>query len=140
MPQFTHSSANKMQTCDDRLITLFKEVIKYYDFIVMCGYRNEKDQNAAVAAGNSKTPWPKSKHNAMPSQAVDVLPTCLIVDGKINWDNKAAFSELAEIVFREADKLGIHIRWGGDFNQDGSKTTNDSWDLPHFELAYPMVF
>lgn len=138
MPKFDHDSANKIQSCDDRLIDIFKEIIKIYDFKVVCGYRREEDQNAAYKAGTSKEPWPKSKHNTLPSLAIDILPRCLEIDGKIDWRDEKAFAkacgEIAELVFTEADKQKVHIRWGGDFRMDGSKTTTDSWDKMHFEL------
>lgn len=134
-----HNSANKLTVCDERLIKVFVEVRKIYDFKVICGYRGQKDQHDAFCCGNSKLDWPKSKHNSLPSLAVDVLPACLQIDGKINWNDKEAFikaySELAELVFKEADKQGVHLRSGMDFHMDGSKTTNDMWDLPHWEVV-----
>lgn len=130
MPNFDHTSGNRLQPCHEQLITLFKAVIRVYDFRVMCGHRNEADQEAAFKAGTSPLHWPNSKHNKFPSQAVDILPNCLVVNGKINWnDTKAfekAYKELSEIVFREAEKLNIKIKWGGHFPRI---------DLPHFELV-----
>lgn len=103
-----------------------------YDFTVLCGHRNKEDQDKAFAEGNSKTPWPKSKHNKIPSWAVDIAPY------PIDWNDMDRFKQLAKIVLRIADELAVPIRWGGDFNTDGDKTTNDAWDKPHFELIYPV--
>lgn len=30
--------------------------------------------------------------------------------------------------------LNAANRWGGDFNKDGDRTTNDAWDGNHFEM------
>lgn len=137
--QFDHTTGNRLNVCHPDLIELAKAVIKRYDFRVMCGHRDEKAQNEAFLHGNSEKQWPNSKHNKFPSEAIDVLPNCLVVNGKINWDdNKAfdiAYNELANIIFEEADKLGIHIKWLGDSHQDGSKTKEKYRDLPHFELV-----
>lgn len=139
--KFDHTSANRLNVCDPRLIDILKEVIKVYDFRVMCGYRDKDAQNEAVKNGTSKLQWPNSPHNSMPSMAVDILPNCLIdpETNKIDWDNPQPFIELAELVFAEADKQGVHIRWGGDWLMDGSKTKKDDWDKPHFEVMEKKV-
>lgn len=40
---------------------------------VSCSFRNEKDQNDAFARGASKAKWPHSKHNFLPSRAIDLF-------------------------------------------------------------------
>lgn len=44
------------------------------DITVFYGYRGEAEQTAAFESGASKSPWPTSKHNRIPSDAADVLP------------------------------------------------------------------
>jgi hypothetical protein len=44
------------------------------DFKILCGHREEKEQNEAFNKGNSKLKWPQSKHNSLPSLAVDIAP------------------------------------------------------------------
>lgn len=121
MPEFSKQSLEKLYTCDKRLQDICYEVIKHYDFRVICGYRNKVDQDQAIKAGVSNTPWPTSRHNSSPSQAVDIAPF------PINWEDIGRFKELAQHMQFAADKLGIKIRWGGNF-----KTFKD---YPHFELA-----
>lgn len=127
MPSFSKNSLKLLATCDEKLQTLMKEVIKDYDFTVICGTRGEADQDAAYKAGNSKLKFPNSKHNSNPSKAVDIAPY------PIDWNNVGRFKQLAQEVLRTAERLGIDIRWGGDFNCNGKE--DDSFvDLPHFEL------
>jgi hypothetical protein len=97
------------------------------DFTIVCGHRGKEAQDKAVANGDSKAPFPTSRHNSMPSEAVDVCPW---VDGKLAWDNVTAFTNLALHIKETAARLGVGLKWGGDFK--------GSWDKPHFELARPV--
>lgn len=129
MPNFDHTSANRAQGCCDELIRVLNASIKKYDFRVMCGHRNQADQELAYKNKTSPLRWPNSKHNKFPSDAVDLLPNCLVVNGKIDWNDKKAFekayAELTAVIMEEAGRLGIKIRWGGTFKRR---------DLPHYEI------
>lgn len=127
MPKFSERSKRNLEQCDLRLQELFEEVIKHYDCTVTCGFRNEADQNEAFENGRSKLQWPNSKHNKMPSKAVDVVPF------PIDWKDSKRFIHFGGFVLGIAAKMGIKIRWGGDFNQN--KMFDDRFfDSPHFEL------
>lgn len=91
-----------------------------YDFSVLCGYRNEHDQNEAYDNGFSKLKFPQSMHNRYPSLAVDIAPY------PINWKNSVAFCELANIIKRISEQTMIPIQWGGDWVK--------FIDMPHWEL------
>ena len=121
MPTFSQQSLDKLATADQRLQDICNEVIKDYDFTVLCGFRSQEDQDEAVAAKKSHTPWPTSKHNTTPSQAVD------LASYPIDWSDIDRFRELAARMQVAADKLGIKIRWGGTF------ATIRDYD--HFELV-----
>lgn len=100
------------------------KAIKRFDFTVVCGYRNEKDQNEAYQNGFSQLKFPNSKHNKSPSQAVDIAPYNATTK-KIDWDNNNAFILLSHIMKEIAFDMGIRIRWGGDWE----------WkDMGHWEL------
>lgn len=129
MSEFSERSQKELSTCHEDLIELFSEVVKYFDCTVLTGHRNEADQRKAVALGNSKAPWPTSKHNSKPSRAVDAAPY------PIDWDDRERFILFAGFVLGTATHLGVQLRWGGDFN--GNRRTKDERlsDLVHFELA-----
>jgi peptidoglycan L-alanyl-D-glutamate endopeptidase CwlK len=133
MPKFSNKSKEKLWSCDPRLQELCNEVIKDYDFTVICGHRNENDQNIAFEKGASKLKWPNSKHNKIPSQAVDIAPYNDIIKG-IDWNDHVRFKELAECMKLAARKLGIKIRWGGDWDGNG-KQDDKFLDFVHFEIA-----
>ena len=121
MPTFSKRSQERLATCHPDLQRLFNEVIKEIDCAVLCGHRGKADQDAAVKGGFSKTVFPNSKHNSLPSMAVDVAPWPL------DWNNKQSFVELANVVLTKAKELGIEVRWGGHFRS--------FFDGPHFELV-----
>lgn len=128
MPRFGKTSLDNLATADSRLQDIFNEVIKHFDCTIVCGYRNKKEQDKAVAAGASKTPWPTSKHNKSPSLAVDAIPY------PIKWGDKEGMTYFAGFVKGIAASKGISIRWGGDWGKDNN-LSNEAWDdLPHFEL------
>ena len=138
MPKFGSTSKKRLNTCHIDLKILFNHVIKQIDCSVLCGYRNKKDQDKAVAEGHSKAKYPNGRHNAMPSNAVDVVPY------PVDWNDRERFFYFAGLVLAMADMLydigqmKHRVRWGGNWKGfengkiDFSKNTFD--DLPHFEL------
>ena len=142
MPKFGRKSRERLETCHSDLIVLFSAVIEEIDCSVICGHRNKEDQDKAVASGNSKAVYPKGKHNASPSNAIDVAPY------PIDWDDLDRFYYFAGWVLAKAEilrnvgEISHNIRWGGswrkfnkgriDFSYNKRKDVLD--DLPHFEL------
>ena len=129
MPKFSSTSLSRLETCDQQLQDLFREVIKNYDCSILCGYRTEEEQTKAFEAGNSSVQYPNSKHNSYPSKAVDVSPY------PIDWDNRERFYHFAGYVRGIAKAQSIHLRWGGDWNGNFEITDNSFDDLVHFELV-----
>lgn len=127
MPSFSKSSKSKLDTCHPELQRLFNEVIKTYDCTIVCGHRGEKEQNEAYENGYSTLKYPRSKHNSTPSMAVDVMPY------PIKWNDKSRHLHFAGYVQATADRLGIKVRWGGNFDGDQS-LDNGFIDRPHWEL------
>jgi hypothetical protein len=120
MPKFSPKSLAKLNTCHPDLIKLFSEVIKTYDCTIICGHRGPEDQEQAFREGKSKLHYPESRHNSIPSEAVDVCPYPLK-----SWDHKP-FTKFSNIVKETAKELGIEIEWGGDFK--------GFFDGPHIQL------
>ena len=128
MPQFSGKSLERLKTCHPDLQRLFTEVIKHYDCTVTCGHRGKDEQDEAVRTGASKLAWPNSKHNQLPSIAIDVVPF------PIDWNDTSRFYHFAGFVLATAKQLGIEIRWGGDWNSDLKFRDEKFKDLPHYEL------
>lgn len=106
---FSRFSEERLSTCHPDLQRLFRAVLEVADCTILCGFRGEKEQNAAVASGASKAKWPTSSHNSQPSLAVDVMPCPL------DWNNAQAIFAFSKIVKQKAKELGIVVYWGGDW-------------------------
>ena len=130
MPSFGTASRVRLKTLDPRLQALLNEAIKHVDFAITCGRRGQAGQNKAVAEGKSKTPWPTSKHNSMPSLAVDVAPYA----NGILWDDLEGFTLLAGIIKGISLMMGINIRIGIDWDGDLVVKEHSFKDRPHIEL------
>jgi hypothetical protein len=129
-PVYNYSKKSKKQlaTCHPKLQELFNEVIKEYDCTIIIGHRNKKKQDEAFRTGASKKEFPFSKHNSHPSIAADVAPY------PIDWNNTKRFYHFAGYVQATADRMGIKIRWGGDWDSDNDLDDQTFMDLVHFEL------
>ncbi|MBS9903230.1 M15 family metallopeptidase [Vibrio alginolyticus] len=86
--------------------------------------------------GTPKRTWTlNSKHMIQPDgfgHAVDLVP--LSPSGDPDWDKCL---QVKDAMFKAAEILEIKIRWGGDWNQNGSSKDEHqrgSYDGPHFEL------
>ena len=128
MPKFGRTSRKKLESCDERLQELFNEVIKYVDCSVICGHRGEKEQNEAFDKGHSKAKYPKGRHNATPSKAVDVMRY------PIDWDDLERQTLFAGFVLGIANQMGIELIWGNDWDGDFDTKDTNFKDYPHFEL------
>lgn len=100
------------------------EAIKYFDFSVLCGHRDEDEQNAAYLAGNSNAMWPDSAHNTVPSKAIDIAPY------PINFNDIDRFFEMAALVLEVAIRQGVKLVWGGNYP---IRQVADFFDGSHFE-------
>ena len=129
MPQFSKRSLSRLASCDAQLQMVCNAAIEKTDFAVLQGYRGEAEQNDAFDRGMSKLRYPKSKHNAWPSRAVDIAPY------PIDWNDTKRFVALADIMLAEAKRLGVNMRWGGDWNRNGEWRDEKFRDMPHFELV-----
>lgn len=129
MPTFSETSKKLLATCHPDIQKVLNEAIKHVDFVVTCGHRGEADQNKAVAEGKSKTPWPTSKHNSVPSMAVDVAPY------PIDWNDAEAFTLLSGIIYGIGVTMGIKLRLGIDWDGNLSVREHSFKDRPHLELA-----
>tara|TARA_B100000424_G_C22896558_1_gene476849 strand:- start:395 stop:790 length:396 start_codon:yes stop_codon:yes gene_type:complete len=128
MPRFSKKSLSKLETCDKRIQDLFLRVVKKFDCTIIEGHRSKDRQNKLFKEGKSKLKYPKGKHNAIPSKAVDVAPY------PIDWNDRERFTYFAGYVLGIAYEMGLKIRWGGDWDMDTQVKDNNFDDLPHFEI------
>ena len=129
MANFSNKSIGKLTTAEDDLQRLFQKVVEKYDCTILCGHRTKEEQEKAFNSGHSKVKYPNSRHNSVPSKAVDAAPY------PIDWNDLDRFYHFAGYVRGIAESLGINIRWGGDWNGNFDLKDQNFYDLPHFEVV-----
>lgn len=134
MPSFSDRSLRNLETCHEDLQKLFLQVVRTYDCSIICGFRDQEEQEEAVRNGFTKVNFPNSKHNSLPSMAVDVIPY------PVDWGDSERFYHFAGYVKGVAERLlddhviSHEIRWGGDWDRDNDLRDQSFMDLPHYEL------
>jgi peptidoglycan L-alanyl-D-glutamate endopeptidase CwlK len=129
-------SKSRLSTCCPELKSLVELAIAVspIDFVVIEGHRDYDRQEQLFSEGKTKVHYPYSKHNPIPSEAVDLGP---YVNGNLSWDFNHC-CVLAGAVLAVAEMTGIKIRWGGNWDMDGEPITDqDFQDLVHFEKVGP---
>lgn len=111
------------------LVTRIRDEV--VDISLLSGYRGPDEQNELYASGASTLPWPQSKHNKLPSQAVDIAPYPYPTYEPKLW---GALGYIAGRAMAIAKEEGFQIRWGGDWDGDGDLTDQSFDDLFHLEL------
>lgn len=152
MPSYSNRSIDRLTTATSFLQDLFTYVIRHYDNSILEGHRPEDRQNALYNATPQRTKvrWPNSKHNQVPSRAVDSAP---YLPGRgipwpktpDDWNNRAQRSayikDLAQFYHYGGFVEGVaagrgtagRLRWGGDWDRDHDLADQRFDDLVHFE-------
>jgi peptidoglycan L-alanyl-D-glutamate endopeptidase CwlK len=131
MPRFGSTSRSRLETCHQDIQRVLEHAIISFDFTVVEGHRTLEKQQEYFRNGASKCDGieKKSKHQSLPSMAVDIAP---YHSGSIQWDNDKLWKMLARTVWSSIQELkndGLirhNFRWGGFW------TTFD--DKPHWEI------
>ena len=126
MSIFGTHSLQKLETCHSDIQAVVKKVAELCDIIVVCGHRDRRDQEKAFETGTSKLHYPESKHNSLPSLAVDLAPCSK--KGDIDWNDLKSFDGLSRKVKKIASMFDVKLVWGGDFSHFK--------DRPHYELKH----
>ena len=126
MPRFGSRSKRRLQGVDAKLISVLNEVVKHYDLTVLEGKRSKERQEELVAKGASKTM--KSKH--LEGKAVDIAPYPIP-----DWEDTYQFIYMAGRIMQEADRLGVTLRYGGDWDMDETVVSDQTFqDIVNFEI------
>jgi peptidoglycan L-alanyl-D-glutamate endopeptidase CwlK len=132
-------SAYNLSTCRPELQELGRAAIrcapKYLDHAIICGHRNEADQNEAFRTGRSQKRWPDGDHNTLPSDALDLRPASPFDER--DWGDGVRFARIVGFWEALAVQLQIPIRLGLDWNMDGRSRDEQFKDLGHIEWAGP---
>lgn len=152
MNTYSKSSEKNLNTAHPDLQVLFHEVLKYFDHAITYGHRSSQLQFALYKKGRvwNGVSWivkdrskivtncdgitKKSKHNSLPSEAVDAVPY------PIDWGDTERLSHFAGFVKGTAISLFVQgkmthrIRWGGDWDDDTEIKDEIFRDGYHFEI------
>lgn len=136
--KFSKRSQDILSTCHPDLQRVVSRALclQVIDFSVIEGHRSAQRQQELFTQGRTQLDGVKkrSKHNADPSEAVDLLPWPYTVNGVNVWDDKLRFHMLAGVMFSAASLESVRLRWGGDWDGDGNNADSNFHDLPHFEI------
>lgn len=154
MPSFGKKSTERRAQLHPVLQGLCDRVVAYFDITLITGHRNEEEQTKAFTSGLSELPWDESRHNKIPSMAVDAAPWPIPegwgdLEGQtlkardLNWKERVKFYEMIA-AFRFAweqmteefpdIKEKYRIRFGADWDGDGDYRDQTFDDLPHIEI------
>jgi peptidoglycan L-alanyl-D-glutamate endopeptidase CwlK len=143
MPSYGKRSRKVLATLHPDLQVVFQAVLTLgFDHSLIEGHRDEETQNFYYDQGKSKLRFPGSKHNQLPSLAVDAMPWHNSLP-HIDWDHFPSIFHFAGVVRGVAamlyseGKITHLIRWGGDWDRDFDVREKQWDDLPHFELYQP---
>lgn len=117
---------------DKRLKKILDEILQHVDITLVSGHRSKEEQERLFREGYSQLQFPQSKHNSYPSLAVDVQPWPYPEKEEELW---AALGLIAGMAIIIGEHYGVEIRWGGDWDRDGSVTDNNFDDLFHLEIV-----
>lgn len=130
--KLSQNSLDQLHTCDAHLqeLVLVAHKLTPMDFKVLQGYRSIEEQKRLFAEGRTTINGVSklSNHNHTPARAVDIVPY------PVDWKDLERFRFLGGFILGVAGMLGLRIRWGGDWDGDGSFRDQTLNDLPHFEL------
>ena len=135
--EFGERSRKNLDTCKLPLQWLFDEVINHIDCSILIGERGEEAQEEAFHRGASTKHWPESNHNLNKEEKASGKKVCALdaAPYPIDWENKKRFYYFAGIVKGISIRMGINIRWGGDWDEDNDLDDQTLMDLVHFELG-----
>ena len=130
---YSSRSKQRLSTCHPDLVLLFTEALADpacpSDISILEGFRGRERQNQMKAEGKSQLGWPLSRHNEVPSMAVDAAP---YVGGvSWDWDHYHPLAKHLKATWKRLQTEGRvspshRLLWGGDW-----KSFKDG---PHWQL------
>lgn len=149
--QLSKRSLSRLAGVDDKLVAVVKRAIEIsdVDFMVLEGVRSKeqcminygKGRTAAQCSAKgvpakyanpsaAKVTWLNnpfaSKH--VTGKAVDLVPY------PVDWNDLKKFDLIAQAMLQAAKELGVPVRWGADWNNNGKPRERGESDSPHFEI------
>ncbi|KQS55884.1 hypothetical protein ASG17_07490 [Brevundimonas sp. Leaf363] len=134
------TSRGRLSGVHPQLVRVVERAIEIspVDFKVIEGVRTPARQKELYAQGRTKpgpvVTWTVNSNHFVKADgfghAVDLLPS------PYDWKATGPFDQVSRAMFEAAKQLGVKIRWGADWDQDGKPRERGESDSPHFELAH----
>lgn len=124
----------RLQGVNANLCRVIDDARDAFSFFVVEGLRTYERQVQLFR--EKKTMTLNSKH--MLGLAVDIAPwddideDSVVDANEVDWNDREAFRDMANVVFLAAITLQVPIKWGGNFRTAAGKPW---FDGPHFEIA-----
>jgi peptidoglycan L-alanyl-D-glutamate endopeptidase CwlK len=152
MPKFSSKSISKLHTCHKDLQVLFSYIIKHWDCSVIFGHRTPDEQFELYKKGRhmvggefvikdkSQVVTYKdgfkylSKHNLMPSMAVDVAPYPSLYQHADTALMFAGYVLGVAQMLKDYGAIDSTIICGHDWDNDRDLTDQTFYDTLHFEI------
>ncbi len=119
--RFSNRSLKQIETLHKDLQDICEVAVTLLPFSVIEGHRGKCEQERMNKEGISKVEYPNSKHNSLPSKAMD-----LVVCIGLPYPSNDAWEYLANIIKFVGKTMSVNIVWGGDWKENP--------DRYHFEL------
>lgn len=137
---FGAASLARLDTCHPELVSVAKAAIAVspYDFSITEGHRSLERQAELFRQGLTHIDGKGApgKHNLTPSEAFDFMPYPAVIQGDDVWtEGLWRFEVVAGVIMATAASLGVPVRWGGDWDGDGTRRDQRLHDRPHIELV-----
>lgn len=124
----SNDSNRQLDTCHPKIGRLIREVdrrlskrrVQKLDIKAVCGHRGEIAQEQAFKDGNSDKHWPDSRHNTLPSTALDMTPYPEM------WSDPELLMLIIGYTLAVADEMDIEIEVGALWHKR---------DRPHIQLT-----
>ena len=138
-------SRRKLDTCHPVLQRIAVEALRLspYDITLIHGWRGLAEQNILFKKEVSTKRFPDSRHNKTDDEAIrlpdrmsDALDFGPYIDGDIPWGDTHIFAVVAGCFMAAAAGLGYTLRWGGDWDSDGTTTDQKLMDWGHIEIVW----
>lgn len=141
MYKLSNQSKKNLSSCNPEIKDVVHHVLKFIDVGVAEGHRGKERQNSLFQKKKTKVHWPNSKHNTLPSDAIDLV--VFVKDFGYIDENSAPkkyrqyYGFLAGIINAYCFEKNYNIRWGGDWNSnaDFNEPSQNFDDLVHFEIT-----
>jgi peptidoglycan L-alanyl-D-glutamate endopeptidase CwlK len=137
--KFSTTSKNNLIGVHPDLVKVVERALELssVDFKVVEGVRSPARQRMLYAQGRT-TPgkivtWTLNSNHFKKADgyghAVDLLPA------PYDWEETKPFDLVAKAMFAAGKELGVEIRWGADWDEDGNPRERGESDSPHVELS-----